>query len=186
MKIRFAALLLTLCLLLAGSALAGEQVPEFTLQDQYGNAHSLSGYAGKIVFLNFWATWCPPCRAEMPDFEDLYHELGENEKDIVILGIAAPGSVHEMPDIQTPEDVASVLKEMRITYPVLMDTDAAMFNRYIEEGYPTSLFILPDGTLAEYTMPGSAEKGDRIVGMIDKEYFLQALEEIRAALPAQE
>ena len=185
MKKRFAALLLVLCLLLAGSALAGEPVPEFSLQDQYGNTHSLSGYAGKIVFLNFWATWCPPCRAEMPDFEELYHELGENQEDIVILGIAAPGSDHETPDIQTPADIASVLKEMEITYPVLMDTDAALFNRYIQEGYPTSLFILPDGTLAEYTLPYSGEKGNRIVGTIDKEYFLQALEEIRASLPAQ-
>jgi len=46
---------------------------DFTLVDQYGNEHTLSEYKGKVVFLNFWATWCPPCRAEMPDIEELYH-----------------------------------------------------------------------------------------------------------------
>ena len=48
--------------------------PDFTLTDQYGNTHSLSDYKGKIIFLNFWATWCPPCRAEMPDIQALYEE----------------------------------------------------------------------------------------------------------------
>ncbi len=50
-------------------------VPEFTLTDQNGVAHSISDYKGKVVFLNFWATWCPPCRAEMPDIQALYESL---------------------------------------------------------------------------------------------------------------
>ena len=181
MKKRFAALLLALCLLLAGSALAGDPVPEFTMQDQYGNTHNLSGYAGKIVFLNFWATWCPPCVAEMPEFEELFHELGENGEDVVILGVAGPNTV----DQYDADGIASFLQENSLTYPVLMDGENFLWQAFPSEYIPFSLFVLPDGTLAEFTLP-EGSKGSMIVGGIDKEYFKQALEEIRAALPAQE
>ena len=63
---------------------------DFTLKDQYKNVHTLSEYEGKIVFLNFWATWCPPCKAEMPNIEDIYKEYGLNKEDVVILGVASP------------------------------------------------------------------------------------------------
>ena len=58
------------------------EAPDFTLRDQYGTEHTLSQYRGKVVFLNFWATWCPYCVQEMPDIEALYHELGENQEEI--------------------------------------------------------------------------------------------------------
>lgn len=66
--------------------------PDFTLTDQYGVAHTLSDYRGKVVFLNFWATWCPPCRAEMPDIQKLYESYGGAEDaEVVILAVATPG-----------------------------------------------------------------------------------------------
>ncbi len=61
---------------------------DFALYDQYGNEHKLSDYRGKTVFLNFWATWCPPCRSEMPYIEELYKEYNKNNADVVILGVA--------------------------------------------------------------------------------------------------
>lgn len=64
--------------------------PDFTLTDQNGNIHTLSDYKGQTVFLNFWATWCPPCRSEMPEIQKLYEEFGYNEGELVVLGIAAP------------------------------------------------------------------------------------------------
>ncbi len=64
---------------------------DFTLTDQYGNSHTLSDYKGKTVFLNFWATWCPPCRAEMPDIQKLYEEYDtEGDDALIVLGIASP------------------------------------------------------------------------------------------------
>ena len=57
----------------------------FTLKDQYGKTHTLADYKGKIVFLNFWATWCPPCRAEMPDIQKLYERSPRDGKDAVIV-----------------------------------------------------------------------------------------------------
>ena len=56
---------------------------DFTLKDQYGNEHTLSEYRGKTIFLNFWATWCPPCKGEMPEIEEIYNEYGKNKEDII-------------------------------------------------------------------------------------------------------
>ena len=65
---------------------------DFVLQDQYGKEHSLADYKGKTIFLNFWATWCGPCRNEMPEIQKIYEETQQEEdSDLVILGIAAPG-----------------------------------------------------------------------------------------------
>ena len=66
------------------------QAPDFTLVDQYGETHTLSDYKGKTVFLNFWATWCPPCKGEMPDIQKLYEKYGSNGEDLVVLGVANP------------------------------------------------------------------------------------------------
>ena len=159
--LRLLGTVLALCLLLSGISLAEEparkpyQVPDFTLTDQYGNTRSLSDYRGKAVFLNFWATWCYYCVKEMPDMETLYHELGENQGDYAIIGVAAPGveSVGE----EDQETVVSFLRENNITYPVLMDTTGKLFDLYVTEGYPTSLFIRPDGALQFY-VPGALEK----------------------------
>ena len=63
---------------------------DFTLYDQYGKEHTLSEYKGKTIFLNFWATWCPPCREEMPYIDELYEEYNKNQDDVVILGVASP------------------------------------------------------------------------------------------------
>ena len=65
--------------------------PDFTLLDQYGAEHSLSDYEGKVLFLNFWTTWCGYCVQEMPHIQELYEEYGENQEDVVILGVAILG-----------------------------------------------------------------------------------------------
>lgn len=72
---------------------------DFTLTDQYGKKHKLSDYKGKVVFLNFWATWCPPCKKEMPDIEELYNKYNLNRDEVVFLGVANPKS-EEYPTIK--------------------------------------------------------------------------------------
>lgn len=64
---------------------------DFTLKDQYGRQHHLSDYKGKTIFLNFWATWCGPCRSELPDIQKLYEAHGRNKEDLIVLGVATPG-----------------------------------------------------------------------------------------------
>ena len=92
---------------------------DFILTDQYGNTHKLSDYKGKTVFLNFWATWCSPCRAEMPDIQKLYESAEtEGEDALVVLGVAAPNLENE----KSEEEIKAFLEENGYTNPVLMDT----------------------------------------------------------------
>lgn len=133
----------------ADAAEAEEVFPayDFTLYDQYGNLHSLEDYRGKVIFLNFWATWCPPCRAEMPDIEALYEKYSEEaDSDVVILGVAFPGFGREM-DVP---GITEFLEENGYFYPVLMDTDTEMMNEYYITAYPTTFMIDADGNIYGY------------------------------------
>ena len=120
---------------------------DFTLKDQYGNTHTLSDYKGKTVFLNFWATWCSPCRAEMPDIQKLYEEF--QQEDVVILGVAAPNLGRE----KSEEGIKGFLEENGYTYPVLMDTEAEAFQAYGINSFPTTFMIDKDGNVFGY-IPG--------------------------------
>ena len=81
--------------------------PDFTLTDQYGQSHTLSDYQGKTVFLNFWATWCGPCKMEMPDIQALYEDWDENAGELVVLGVAGPNIGQE----GSAEDITAFLEE---------------------------------------------------------------------------
>ena len=120
--------------------------PDFTLTDQFGESHTLSDYQGKIVFLNFWATWCGPCKSEMPDIQALYEAHGGNAEDLVVLGVAQPGVGGE----GSSEDIADFLAEGGYTYPVVMDEDGTVFAQYGIRAFPTTFMISSDGTVYGY------------------------------------
>ena len=120
--------------------------PDFTLVDQYGEEHSLSDYKGKTIFLNFWATWCGPCRGEMPDIQALYEEYGGNQGDLVVLGVAAPGLGQE----GTQEEIAIFLEENGYTFPTVMDTEYQLTYQYGIRAYPTTWMIDGEGNLYGY------------------------------------
>ena len=120
---------------------------DFTLKDQYGKEHKLSDYKGKTVFLNFWATWCPPCKAEMPDIQKIY-ETYETEGDdaLIVLGVASPNIGGE----GSEEEIKAFLEENGYTYPVLMDTTGEIFGAYGITSYPTTFMIDRDGNVFGY------------------------------------
>ena len=120
--------------------------PDFTLTDQYGNEHTLSDYQGKTVFLNFWATWCPPCRSEMPEIQKLYEDYGSNEEDLIVLGIAAPGYGDE----GTVEEITEFLNENEYTFPVVMDETSQSFFDYGIRAFPTTFMIDKEGNVYGY------------------------------------
>ena len=124
---------------------------DFELADQYGNTHRLSDYRGKVVFLNFWATWCGPCRSEMPDIQKLYEEYSAQGEaaEVVILGAAAPGMGQE----GSWDEIAGFMKENGYTYPVLMDTEYEMFSWYGISAFPTTFMIDKEGYIYGY-VPG--------------------------------
>ena len=121
---------------------------DFTLTDQYGNTHTLADYEGKVIFLNFWGTWCPPCRAEMPDIQKLYEEYVAqgDEAEVVILGAAAPGMGQE----GSKKEITSFMEENGYTYPVLMDETYEMFNWYGITAFPTTFMIDKEGYVYGY------------------------------------
>ncbi|HBF4412409.1 TPA: redoxin family protein [Clostridioides difficile] len=126
---------------------------DFTLTDQYGKTHKLSDYEGKVVFLNFWATWCPPCKKEMPYIEQLYKDYNKNNDDVVILGVASPNLGRE----GSREHVVNFLKDQGYTFPVVLDEDGALAYQYGINAFPTTFIIDKEGYVTQY-IPGAMDK----------------------------
>jgi peroxiredoxin len=120
--------------------------PDFTLPDLTGTTHSLSNYKGKVVFLNFWATWCPPCRMEMPGMERLYRRL--RDRDFVMLAVSA--------DEEGKKAVAPFVEELGLTFPILLDPEGRLSPRYGVTGYPETFVIDREGKVVNHTI-GPAE-----------------------------
>lgn len=133
------------------------KAPDFNLKDQYGVTHSLENYKGKVIFLNFWATWCPPCKKEMPDIENIYKEYGENKKDVVILGVNS----------EKENEAKKFLKDKGYTFPTVIDENSEVMRKYFIQAFPTSFVIDKEGNVYGYVMGG-----------LTKEQIRQVIEEV--------
>ncbi|MBT2689624.1 TlpA family protein disulfide reductase [Bacillus sp. ISL-47] len=112
----------------------GLKAPDFELKNLEGETVKLSDYVGKKVMLNFWATWCPPCKAEMPDIQKFYTEKGD---EVAILAV----------NIDPQYDVAGFAKEMRVNFPILLDENEKAANAYQILTIPTTFFIDEKGII---------------------------------------
>lgn len=130
----------------------------YRLLDQYGNEHILSNYKGKVVFLNFWATWCPPCKEEMPTIEELYKEFGENKNDVIILGITNPVT-EENPNGQDKniDEIKYFLQENNYSFPTVFDKTGIYFDNFKIRAFPTTYIIGKDGEI-KTAIPGAMTK----------------------------
>ncbi|SHH69831.1 cytochrome c-type biogenesis protein [Clostridium collagenovorans DSM 3089] len=126
---------------------------DFTLYDQYGNEHKLSEYKGKTIFLNFWATWCPPCREEMPYIDELYKEYNENNDDVIILGVSTPNVGRE----GSADHVKDFLNKEGYTFPVVFDEKSPMAFEYGINAFPSTFIINKEGYITKY-IPGAMSK----------------------------
>ena len=129
---------------------------DFELKDQYGKTHKLSDYKGKVVFLNFWATWCPPCKMEMPDIQKIYekYEKQGEKSEVVVLSVVAPNTQDE----KDVEGIKAFLEENGYTYPVLMDDGGYTFGAYRISSLPTTFMIDKEGNVFGYVQGGLAQE----------------------------
>ena len=133
--------------------------PDFTLTDQSGKTHTLSEYKGKTVFLNFWATWCGPCRQEMPHIQKIYEEYNKNEDDLVVLGVANPRTdSHPKNSDVSEEEIKQFLEDNGYDYPVAMDTTGDVFSTYGISSFPTTFMIDKDGNVFGYVSGSLTEE----------------------------
>lgn len=112
----------------------GSPAPDFELKTLDGETVKLSQFKGKKVMLNFWTTWCPPCKAEMPDMQKFYTEEGDK---IQILAV----------NIDPEYDVAGFVEKMKINFPILLDEDDKVMNAYQILTIPTTFFIDEKGVI---------------------------------------
>lgn len=119
---------------------AGSEAPTFSgvTVDGTKRTKTLADYKGKIVLVNVWATWCEPCRAEMPSMEKLYREFGPQGLVIVAVSVDDPG---------TEEQIRSFAKELGLTFEILHDPAKDIARRYQVTGYPESFIIGREGTI---------------------------------------
>ena len=134
--------------------------PDFTVYDREGNAVRLSDFEGKPVVLNFWASWCPPCRSEMPDFDKTYRSLG-NEIHFVMVNLTDGQS-------ETVESACAFLEDAGYSFPVYFDTGGMAAATYGISSIPTTYFINARGELVTWAS-----------GAISEALLLQGIDMIR-------
>ena len=153
---------------------SGEKAIDFELVDLNGNNVKLSDYKGQIVFLNFWATWCPPCRYEMPDMENVHKEYGD--KGVIILGVnSTANELRGGRDSNKAEkQVRSYIEDEGYTFSIPLDRDdsvAIEYNQiYPMTGIPTTYMIDREG-IVRFVRPGAFLNEEQIkafAALLDK------------------
>ena len=132
-------------------AKVGGPAADFTLEDLEGNKVSLSDFEGKKIFLNFWATWCEPCKEEMPEMEKIH----ENYEDVVVLAI----------NLDTHKDIQGFMDDHGLTFGTLLDVEEEVNDQYEVVSIPTSFFIDEEGIIRK-----------KIVGVLDYEKMEENIE----------
>jgi peroxiredoxin len=114
----------------------GEQAPDFSLADLQGNPVRLSRLRGRVVVLNFWATWCPPCRNELPDLQSFYADY--QSRGVMVLGINQREAIDLVRDFRDNQ---------KLTFPILLDHDSQVGKQYHVDSLPRTVFLDRSGTI---------------------------------------
>ncbi|CRI63995.1 putative Thiol-disulfide oxidoreductase resA [Thiocapsa sp. KS1] len=124
------------------------QAPEFDLQGPAGEPQRLLDHRGKPIILNFWATWCPPCRAEMPSMQRAHETVTDEGISVIAVNVG-----------EDAETIARFLSETDVDFPIPMDLDSEVVQSYPVKGLPTTFVIDPEGRLV-YSATGEREWDD--------------------------
>jgi len=132
---------LVLALCTAGSALAADQAPEFTLRDINGKQVSLADFSDQVVLISFWATWCTPCQAEMPHLQRFFETYGD--QGFTVLSVNTD-------DARSSSQVKPLVKSKGLTFPVLLDRETAVVALYNPaKTLPFAVLLGKDGAIAQ-------------------------------------
>jgi len=130
----------------ASSIQVGQPAPDFILSDKAGKAYSLSALKGQVVLVNFWATWCPPCRAEIPSMDKLYSNYNKGGLEILAINVEPEGR----------QIIDKFSKENPHSFPVVFDRDGTVQGQYGVYKFPETFVIDKQGIIVE-----------RVIGAID-------------------
>ena len=128
---------------------------DFTVVDGNGKPVKLSDYVGKPIVLNFWASWCGPCKSEMPEFQQVFADMGEQVQFLMVNATAN----------DTMADAKAFINQYGYTFPVVFDTQGNAMHTFGVDAFPTTFFLDKTGTVAGYA-----------VGMLSKETLLKGID----------
>ena len=140
-----------------GSGISANIAPDFALKDVSGKVVSISDFKDKVIIIDFWATWCPPCQAEIPHFQSLYEDY--SQKGLVIIGVAL-----DKGGIKT---VKPFVEGKGVTYPIVIGTEEVVNSYGGVRGIPTTFIVDRNGKIIE-----------KIVGYRDKSFFESAIKKL--------
>jgi peroxiredoxin len=135
-----------------------KKAPNFYLEDLSGKKVELKHLKGKVIFLNFWATWCGPCKEEMPSMEYLYQQF--KEKDFIFLTISL--------DYEGKNKVKEFIEKERYTFPVLLDSKCKTFDLYKVKGIPTTIIIDRKGIMIGKAIGPRNWKSPEVVSLLNQ------------------
>lgn len=127
---------------------AVKSAPDFSLRDIDDKIHKLSGYRGHVVAVNFWATWCPPCRKELPSMQKTYLALKKSGFRIIGVNVG-----------EDWDTVTSFLNNFSLTYPIVLDTDSSAMQKWNIIGLPTTFIVDKEGRII-YQIAGGRDWND--------------------------
>ena len=139
----------------ASSPEVGSPAPDFTLPTLDGQTVKLSDFKGQPVFINFWATWCPPCLSEMPHIQAVFDD--EASKGLVVLAVNVG---------EEQSTARHFIEQQGYTFPIALDVDGSIGEKYRVRAYPTSLFIDPEGVIRSIKV-GSFQSEAQIRSMLE-------------------
>lgn len=135
---------------------SGGKAPPLKLADANGRDLNLAQYRGKTVVVNFWATWCEPCREEMPSLERLRARMGEKRLEVLAVNVG-----------EAPERVARFTRDVPVTFPIVFDREGTTARAWKVRGYPTSFVVGPDGRIRYYYVGELDWAGAEVVRVIE-------------------
>ncbi len=144
---------------------SGYPAPDFAVTDAEGAPVSLADYDGRVVLINVWATWCGPCREEMPSMQRLYDRFSRDEFEIAAISVDAPPGRFD-PSGNPGGDPVAFARELKLTFPILLNPSGDIQRTYRTSGVPESFLIGPDGVIYKKVAGLTRWDSDANVGLV--------------------